>query len=120
MLERTSLVASTRLVVLFTLVLAVPFLAAAQSTTQSPVPLPVPFTPVVDNANVIDADTRTRLETLYTNLKDKADIEFAVLTVPTTGDLDMFDYSLAVARGWGIGSKDGEKNGLLLVVAIQD
>ncbi|HEX4899927.1 MAG TPA: TPM domain-containing protein, partial [Pyrinomonadaceae bacterium] len=27
---------------------------------------------------------------------------------------------LAVARGWGIGSKEGEKNGLLLVVAVKD
>ncbi len=96
---------------------------AAQKTfaqTRSPVPLPVPFTPVVDNANVIDAQTRQRLEAIYVNLKQRADIEFAVLTVPTTGDQDIFDFSLAVARGWGIGSKGGEKNGFLLVVAIQD
>ena len=89
-------------------------------TTQSPVPLPVPFTPVVDQANVIDATTRTRLETIWINLKQRGDIEFAVVTVPTTGDLDIFDFSLAIARGWGIGAKDGEKAGLLLVVAIQD
>ena len=43
-----------------------------------------------------------------------------MLTVNTTGDLDIFDYSLAVARGWGIGAKEGERAGLLLVVAIQD
>src|SRR6185437_11431163 len=41
-------------------------------------------------------------------------------TVDTTGDRDIFDFSLAVARGWGIGAKDGEKAGFLLVVAIQD
>jgi uncharacterized protein len=89
-------------------------------TATSPVPLPVPFTPVVDNAQVIDAPTRERLETIWLNLKQRADIEFAVLTVPTTGDLDIFDFSLAVSRGWGIGAKDGEKAALLLVVAIQD
>jgi uncharacterized protein len=75
---------------------------------------------VIDNANVIDPQTRQRLESIYENLKKRANIEFAVLTVPTTGDLDIFDFSLAVARGWGIGAKDGEKNGFLLVVAIQD
>ena len=92
----------------------------ASAQTTSPVPLPVPFTPIVDNANVIDAQTRQRLEAIYINLKQRANIEFAVLTVPTTGDQDIFDFSLAVARSWGIGSKEGEKNGLLLVVAIQD
>lgn len=92
--------------------------AAAQTT--SPVPLPVPFTPVVDNANVIEPQTQTRLETIWTNLKQRANIEFAVLTVPTTGDLDIFDFSLAVARGWGIGAKDGDRAGILLVVAIDD
>jgi len=92
----------------------------AQTTPQSPVPLPVPFTPIVDNANVIDAGTRQRLESIYLNLKERGNIEFAVLTVDTTGDLDIFDFSLAVARGWGIGPKDADRAGLLLVVAIRD
>jgi uncharacterized protein len=96
------------------------FEVSAQPAPQSPVPLPVPFNPIVDNANVIDAETRQRLESIYLNLKERANIEYAVLTVPTTGGQDIFDYSLAVARGWGIGAQDEEKAGLLLVVAIQD
>jgi uncharacterized protein len=94
--------------------------AAAQPTTQSPVPLPVPFNPIVDNANVIDAETRQRLESIYLNLKERAKIEYAVVTVPTTGGVDIFDFSLAIARGWGIGLADGDKASFLLVVAIQD
>lgn len=94
--------------------------AFAQPTTKSPIPLPEPFTPIVDYANVIDPETRRRLEAIYANLKQRADIEFAVVTVPTTGDRDIFEYSLDIARGWGIGSKEGEKNGFLLVVAIND
>ena len=94
--------------------------ANAQPTPQSPVPLPVPFNPIVDNANVIDPETRHRIESIYLNLKQRANIEYAVLTVPTTGDQDIFDFSIAVARGWGIGEKDGDKASLLLVVAIQD
>ena len=92
----------------------------AQATPQSPVPLPVPFNPIVDNANVIDAGTRQRLESIYLNLKERGNIEYAILTVDTTGGLDIFDYSLRVARGWGIGPRDADKAGLLLVVAIQD
>ena len=92
----------------------------AQVTPPSPVPLPVPFNPIVDNAHVIDADTRTRLEQIYRDLKERGNIEYSVLTVDTTGDLDIFDFTLRVARGWGIGSKDSEKAAFLLVVAIQD
>jgi uncharacterized protein len=105
-------------VVLLLLLYSVPQCFA--QTTQSPVPLPEPFTPIVDNAHVIDANTKLKLESIYKNLKERADIEFAVVTVPTTGDQDIFDYSLAIARGWGIGSKEGEKNGFLLVVAVND
>jgi uncharacterized protein len=89
-----------------------------QTTPQSPIPLPSPFNPIVDNANVIDADTRKKLESIYLNLKERANTEFAVVTVDTTGDRDIFDYSLAVYRGWGIGTKTND--GFLLLLAIKD
>ena len=92
--------------------------SAYGQTTQSPLPSPTGF--VNDYANVIDAATKTRLETILKNLKDDHDIEFAVVTVPTTGDQDIFDYTLAVARGWGIGSKESDQAGLILLVAIND
>jgi uncharacterized protein len=89
--------------------------------TEAPLPKPEGFYKYVsDNAGVIDAGTKERLATILNRLKERADIEFAVVTVPTTGDEDIFEYSLALARGWGIGSKEGEKNGLLLVVAVND
>ena len=94
--------------------------AAQDARAYSESPLPPPAGYVTDNSNVIDAATEQRLTTILTGLKERADIEFAVVTVPTTGARDIFDYSLSVARGWGIGSKEGEKNGLLLVVATGD
>src|SRR6267143_3466449 len=100
--------------------------AASRSSAQhssTPLPSPIPPSPtgyVNDYANVIDPQTKTRLETILTNLKQRANIEIAVVTVPTTNGEDIFDYSLAVARGWGIGSKEGDKAGLLLLVAIND
>jgi uncharacterized protein len=94
--------------------------ARAQTRPQAPVPLPTPFTPIVDYANVIDADTRQKLESIYLNMKDRTGVVYSVLTVDTTGDLDIFDYSLAVARGWGIGPKDAQTPSFLLVVAIKD
>jgi uncharacterized protein len=86
--------------------------------TESPLPPPTGF--VNDYANVIDPTTKARLETILTNLRDQHQIEFAVVTVPTTGDQPIFDYTLAVARGWGIGAKDGDHAGGILLVAIND
>ena len=91
---------------------------AGAQTAKSPLPAPTGY--VNDYANVIDSQTKSRLETVLTNLKQRADIEIAVVTVPTTNGEEIFDYSLAVARGWGIGAKGGEKAGLLLLVAIND
>jgi len=93
---------------------------ARAEPANSPLPPPNPFRYVVDNAGVIDSATNQRMEKILTDLKKAGDIEFAVVTVKTTADQDIFDYSLAVARGWGIGSSEGEKNGLLLLVAVDD
>ena len=89
-------------------------------TTQSPVPTPNPPTPVVDTANVIDDNTKQRLNNVLMNLSEnkQANVEMGVVTVSTTGGQDIFDYSLAIMRGWGIGLRD--KGGLLLVVAVND
>jgi uncharacterized protein len=101
----------------FVILFTAAHLSPAQ-TAQSPIPLPSPFTPVVDNANVIDPDTESKLGSIYLNLKQRADIEFAVVTVDTTGGRDIFEYSLDVYRGWGIGSKTND--GFLLLVAVKD
>lgn len=93
----------------------------ARAYTEAPLPKPEGFYKyVTDNAGVIDAGTKERLATVLNRLKERADIEFAVVTVPTTGDEDILSYSLSLARGWGIGSSEGEKNGLLLLVAVND
>lgn len=91
-----------------------------QANTVSPVPQPNPPTPVVDYANVIDTATEQRLNNILMNLSEnkQANVEMGVVTVRTTGGQDIFDYSLAIMRGWGIGSS--EKGGLLLVVAVDD
>ena len=90
----------------------------ARAYSESPLAPPTGY--VNDYSNVIDSATEQKIQVILNALKERGDIEFAVVTVPTTGDRDIFDYSLSVARGWGIGSKEGEKNGLLLLVATND
>ena len=94
--------------------------ARAQQTPSGTSPLPAPTGYVNDYANVIDQATEDRLETVLTNLKGQAQIEFAIVTVRTTGGQDIFDYTLAVSRGWGIGAKDGEQMGMIMLVAVDD
>jgi uncharacterized protein len=94
--------------------------AGSARAQVAPCPLPSPEGYVNDYANAIDPATKQRLETILENLKRVAAIEVAVVTVDTTGDQAIFDYSLAVARCWGIGPKDSEKAGLLFLTAIKD
>ncbi|MGI9054472.1 MAG: TPM domain-containing protein [Pyrinomonadaceae bacterium] len=92
----------------------------AQSNNESPLPAPTGF--VNDYVGVIDAATKQRLEQKLKDLKEKNNppIELAVAVVDTTGDRQIFDYSLAVARGWGIGSKDLDNPSALLLIAVND
>ncbi|MDX6446880.1 MAG: uncharacterized protein QOH71_3954 [Blastocatellia bacterium] len=91
---------------------------ATAQTAQSPLPKPTGY--VNDNAGVVDSATKDRLETTLGNLDRQQQMQFTVVTVDTTGGQDIFDYSMAVARGWGVGAKDATKPSLLLLVAIKD
>ena len=83
--------------------------------------LPSPKGFVNDYANVFDKEAKARLEALLTKLKEKSNIEFAVATVDTTKDESIFNYSLNVAKEWGIGPKDtSQGGGMLLLLAIKD
>ncbi len=92
--------------------------SAQAQTSQSPLPRPTGY--VNDYAGVVDSASKQQLETTLGNLDRLHQIQFSVVTVDTTGGQDIFDYSLAVARGWGIGSKDAQKPSLLLLAAIGD
>jgi len=99
--------------------------AVAQNTGQFSInesPLPAPTGYVNDYAGVIDAATKQQLEAKIDAFKKSSNpsTELAVAVVKSTGDRDIFDYSLAVARGWKIGSKAEDNPSALLFVAIDD
>lgn len=90
------------------------------SINTSPLPAPTGF--VNDYAGVIDAATKQQLEAKLKGLKDTTNpsVEIAVAVVKTTGDRAISEYSIAVARGWKIGSKEDDNPSALLFVAIDD
>lgn len=99
--------------------------AHSQNTGQFSInesPLPAPTGYVNDYAGVIDPATKQQIEKHIDQFKKSSNpsTELAVAVVRTTGDRDIFDYSLAVARGWKIGSKESDNPGALLFVAIDD
>lgn len=98
------------------------YAAAAQGFSINESPLPPPTGFINDYAGVIDAQTKQDLERKLKEFRDTTSpsVEIAVAVVKTTGDRPIFEYSLAVARGWKIGSKEDDNPGALLFVAIDD
>ena len=99
--------------------------AGAYSQTDAPFsinesPLPAPTGAVNDYAGVIDPATKQQLEEKLKQFRTSTGVELAVAVVKTTGDRPIFDYSLAVSRGWKIGSKEDDNPSALLFVAIDD
>lgn len=90
------------------------------SINVSPLPDPTGF--VNDFAGVIDQTTKQQLEAKLKNFKETTSpsVEIAVAVIKTTGGRDISEYTLAVYRGWKIGSKEGDNPGALLLVAIDD
>lgn len=108
--------------VLITILLGalVAFGQADQPFSINTSPLPAPTSPINDYAGVIDASTKATLEKRVIDFKNTSGVELAVAVVRTTGERPIFEYSLAVARGWKIGSKDDDNPSALLFVAIDD
>lgn len=111
-----------RLVLFLCAAAQIAFAQTDQPFTLDKSPLPAPTGFVNDYAGVIDAQTKQNLEAQIKAFRDKTNprVELAVAIVKTTGDRPIFDYSLAVARGWKIGSKEDDNPGALLFIAVDD
>src|SRR5713226_3033450 len=106
--------------IVFTAILAVFLLACLGANWNSQAQntqLPKPVRYINDFAEVIDAATKTRLENILVNLKQRTGIEFFIATVKSVGAESIYDYSLRVADKWNVGPKSSRK-ALVLVMAI--
>jgi len=82
---------------------------------------PVPFLSgrVVDEAGMIPADARQRIEQKLAAFEKGTGAQVAVLTVASLDGDPIEDYSLRVVETWKLGKKEKD-NGVLLLVAEQD
>lgn len=95
---------------------------AASTVAPSSIPSPsVRIGYVTDSANVIDQSSRSQLETTLAAFKEREKIDFAVVTVESTGTRSVRDYSLDLARERKNNLRDRRDNsGILLLVAVND
>jgi len=75
---------------------------------------------VHDFAGVIPDDKKAEIQAQAQRLKDEYRTEIAVVTIDSLQGEESFDYSMRMARSWGIGSKDNDIRGLLILVAVKD
>jgi uncharacterized protein len=96
-------------------------LAAIAAWTVAGILLAAPSFPaltgrVVDQANVLDAARRARLETKLADLENKNGTQLVVVTLSSLQGYDIADFGYQLGRQWGIGQA-GKNNGALLIVA---
>ena len=71
---------------------------------------------VVDDANILSAQTKEDLTQKLTALEQKTSRQLVVVTIPSLGGYEISDYGYQLGRAWGIGQKT-LNNGVLLIVA---
>jgi uncharacterized protein len=71
---------------------------------------------VVDDADLLNADDRTKLDADLKALENKSSDQVVVVTLPSLQGLTIEDYGYQLGRHWGIGTKEKD-NGVLLIVA---
>src|SRR5262249_36915077 len=71
---------------------------------------------VVDQANIMSADSRAEVAAKLKDLEDKSTIQLVVATVPSLQDSDIETYANQLFRSWRLGQAQ-KNNGVLLLVA---
>lgn len=90
-------------------------IGTAASTFTPNYPEPTGY--VIDTAHILDFPTTEKLKTELANFDSKAQV--AVVTVPTTGELDIEAYSIGLADKFKPGYK-GKDNGIIFLIAYND
>lgn len=74
---------------------------------------------VVDAAQMLSADSQTRLEGELAALEQKTGHQVVVATVPDLQGYEIEDYGYQLGRAWGIGDKDRDDGVVFLIAPAQ-
>ena len=96
---------------------SVAFVVLPQLAMAAALPKPTAEFFVNDFAGVLDSQTRADIVAQGKALEAATSAQVIVVTVSSLGGRAVEDYSLELARSWGVGQK-GKDNGAVLLVAI--
>ena len=74
---------------------------------------------VVDNANILNQETKDKIINLSKTLNEKDGTELVVVTIPSLNGASLEEYSMKIAHETGIGKK-GKDNGVLFLIVKND
>ncbi len=94
--------------------LALPLIVSAEPVTQLK-----PAHYVNDFAHVLSGDSTTQLDNICQQIDQKAHAQIAVVTINSLDGDSIEDYSVALFKQWGIGSKSTNR-GVLILLAVKD
>ena len=100
----------------FTLALFGVILLGCSSPAAS---LPEFTAPVVDSIGRVSAEVETQINSELTSFQQSGGPQIAVAVVDTTNNATLENYSIDLARSWGIGDKEKD-NGVLVLIALED
>lgn len=92
--------------------------AVAWAQPQIP-PVPTSSIYVQDYAGVVSAESKSRINSLGSQLAAKTKAQIVVVTVKTLQGAPIEEYALGILRQWGVGDKS-LNNGVVLLVAVND
>ena len=81
--------------------------------------LPKFTAPVVDAAGLVPDQIEQQVDRELIDYKNRSGNQVAVAVIKTTGNASLEDYTIDLARDWGVGTK-GKDNGVLLLIAYDD
>lgn len=90
--------------------------ASAQALAVPDIPKDVP---IVDQTKTLTPEQIAALSKLIQQERSSSGNQLGVVIIPSLQDESLEDYSLEVARKWGIGTKENN-NGVLLLIAKDD
>lgn len=71
-----------------------------------------------DYAGVLSQQTIADVDNWLTEMKEKTDVEMAIVIFADIGGMDYSNYATDLYRSWGVGNKKDE--GILLLIAVQE
>lgn len=75
--------------------------------------------PVVDDADEVPDDVERAVAAELQAYEERSGNQIAVAVVQTTGDDPLEDYTIDLARAWGVGT-EGDDDGVLVLIATED